>query len=291
MTMHFRVAAIPAAETIFSHIQGQTPYEPACRQVETKFRDVKKIELDLVDVDISALKKCVLEIIEKYGFSGWRQKDGESKTYGGFSLTYNPDHQDGTDPHVSSIGTPKNASDEFFWAATGHHQNLKHSYFDTYGFRVRTPASRIGALGQFIDSFKRPLVRSRVGIIPGENVDPNDAVYKEKDGWHRDEPVFENLRINIPLQTDNSYLFQMEGEEPYHLEVGTGYTWDTHKPHRVFAAKRTKLMRIHLVLGVSPWFDFDPAQDSWTPNDYFGQMHPFDMLAEGLISDRLRVRS
>jgi hypothetical protein len=291
MTMHFKVESIPPAETISHYIQGQTQYEPACQQVRSKFSGARKIELDMVDTDVSELRQCVLDIIEQYGYSGWRHKDGESKTYGGFSLTYNPDHQDGIDPHVSSIGTPKNASDEFFWATTGTHRVLKHSYFDTYGFRVRTPASKIGALGRFIDSFKRPLVRSRVGIIPGENIDPNDAEYKEKDGWHRDEPVFENLRINIPLQTDDSYLFQMEGEEPYHLEVGTAYTWDTHIAHRVFAAKRTKLMRIHLVLGVSPWFDYDPAQDSWMPNDYLGRIHPFDMLAEGLISDKLRVRS
>jgi hypothetical protein len=291
MTVHFNVAAIPAAETIFSHIQGQTPYEAACRGVESKLSESGKVELALLDLDVSELKECVLKIIEQYGFSGWRHKDGESKTYGGFSLTYNPDHQDGLDPHVSSIGTPKNANDQFFWASTERHQNLKHSYFDTYGFRLRTPASRVGCLGRFIDSFARPLVRSRVGIIAGENVDPEDSTYREKEGWHRDEPVFENLRINIPLQTDDSYLFQMEGEEPYHLEVGKAYTWDTHKPHRVFASKPTKLMRIHLVLGVSPWLDFDAAQDSWTPNEYFGRMHPFDMLADGLVSRHLRARA
>ena len=290
MTMHFKVEAIPAAETIFSFMQGQTAYAAACGKVRSMLGEVRKIELDLVDADVGALRACVLEIIGQYGFTGWRHKDGESKTYGGFSLTYNPDHQDGGDPHISSIGTEKNASDEFFWATTGHHHNLKHSYFDTYGFRLRTPASIVGALGRFIDGFSRPLVRSRVGIIPGANIDPTDATYKEKEGWHRDEPVFENLRINIPLQTDDSYLFQMEGEEPYHLETGTAYTWDTHKPHRVFACKPTNLMRIHLVLGVSPWFDFDPSADTWMPNEYFGRMHPFDMLAEGLVSRHLRLR-
>ncbi len=289
MLAEFPVSMVPVTETIFSHIQKRTSYDAACAVVTPNVRDTRKLEMDLVGVDVAALKRSVTDIVEQYGFSGWRHKDGESKTYGGFSLTYNPDHQDALDAHVSSIGTPKNASSEFYWAAVQQHLELKHSYFDTYGFRIRTPASRVGALGAFIDGFQRPLVRSRVGIICGENVDPSDSHYKEKEGWHRDEPVFENLRINIPLQTDENYLFQMEDETPYHLEVGKAYSWDTHKPHRVFAAAPTQTMRIHLVLGVSPWFDYDAAQDSWQPNEYFGKLHPFDMLAEGLISKNLRL--
>lgn len=284
----FPVSVVPTTETIFAHMQRMTSYDAACA-ISPRLRDTRKIEMELVGAAAADLKQSVLEIIEQYGFSGWRHQDGESKTYGGFSLTYNPDHQDSLDPHISSIGTPKNASSEFYWASVQRHAELKHSYFDTYGFRVRTPASKVGALGTLIDGFKRPLVRSRVGIICGENVDPNNKQYKEKEGWHRDEPVFENLRINIPLQTDENYLFQMEDETPYHLEVGKAYSWDTHRPHRVFAAAPTKTMRIHLVLGVSPWFDFDPAEDSWRPNEFFGKVHPFDMLAEGLISQNLRV--
>jgi hypothetical protein len=289
MGLNFRVEEIPLTETIFSFIRKHTHYEEACRSVHTKLRDTRKIELEIVDVDLERLKQSVLDIVRERGFGGWRHKDGESLTYGGFSLTYNPDHQDDLDPHVSTIGTPKNARSEFFWNATARHEHLKHSYFDTYGFRSRTPASQTGYLGEFIDSFTRPMVRSRVGIIPGENVNPDDKTYQEKEGWHRDEPVFENLRINIPLQTDENYAFQMEGEEPYHLEVGKAYTWDTNKPHRVFARGRTTTMRIHLVLGFSPWFDYDAATDTWMPNACFGRVHPFDMAAEGLLSRHLRL--
>jgi hypothetical protein len=289
MNTMFSVGDIPDSETIFSFMRKNTSYGRACGGVHMRLRDAPKIELDLVDVDVERLKQSVLDIVREYGFSGWRHKDGESKTYGGFSLTYNPNHQDGLDPHVSSIGTPKNTRSEFFWNATGRHEALKHSYFDSYGFRMRTPASKTGYLGQFIDSFTRPLVRSRVGIIPGENVDANDKTYQEKEGWHRDEPVFENLRVNIPLQTDENFVFQMEGEEPYHLEVGKAYTWDTNKPHRVFARGSTRTMRIHLVLGFSPWFDYDAENDTWAPNGYFGKLHPFDMVAEGILSRHLRL--
>jgi hypothetical protein len=289
MGPRFFVEEIPQSETIFSFIRKNIAYEHACRSVHSKLGGARKIELEIVDVDIERLKDAVLAIVHDYGFAGWRHKDGESRTYGGFSLTYNPNHQDGLDPHVSSIGTPKNPRSEFFWNATARHESLKHSYFDTYGFRTRTPASQQGYLGEFIDSFTRPLVRSRVGIIPGENVDPDDKTYREKEGWHRDEPVFENLRINIPLQTDENYVFQMEDEEPYHLEVGKAYTWDTNRPHRVFARGRTTTMRIHLVLGFSPWFDYDLEKDAWSANTYFGKIHPFDMAAEGLLSRHLRL--
>src|SRR5580693_5696644 len=254
MNTMFSVPDIPESETIFSFMRKNTNYGRACGVVHMRLHETPKIELELVDVDVERLKQSVLDIVGEYGFSGWRHKDGESKTYGGFSLTYNPNHQDGLNPHVSSIGTPKNMRSEFFWNATGRHEALKHSYFDSYGFRMRTPASKTGYLGQFIDSFTRPLVRSRVGIIPGEN-----------------------------------FVFQMEGEEPYHLEVGKAYTWDTNKPHRVFARGSTRTMRIHLVLGFSPWFDYDAENDTWAPNGYFGRLHPFDMVAEGILSPHLRL--
>ena len=290
MANHFAVESIPSNSTIFSYLKQSTDYERACRAVRTRLRQTEKLELDLLGVDVAELRESVNSIIASHGFGGWRHQGGESSTYGGFSLTYNPDHQDSPDPHVGSIGTPKNLRSEFFWNATGRHAELKHSYFDTYGFRKRTPASRQGALGRFIDSFGKRMIRSRVGIIPGDKIDTSDPAYQHGEGWHRDEPVFENLRINIPLQTDANYVFQMEGGEPYHLEVGTAYSWDTNRPHRVFARGPTKVMRIHLVLGFAPWFDYSDEADEWFPNEFFGRMHPFDMLADGYFSKHLRLR-
>lgn len=288
---HFSVTAIPQSDTIFSFIRKNTGYEQARKSVRPKLKNVRKVELALVDVDVGELLRSVLQIIAEFGFAGWQHQGGQSRSYGGFSLTYNPDHQDKIDPHISSIGTPKNLRSEFFWNSTGRHEVLKHSYFDTYGFRRRTPASRLGYLGKFIDSFRFPIIRSRVGVLRGENIDPANKEYQEKEGWHRDEPVFENLRINIPLQTDPSYVFQMEGEEPYHLEVGKAYTWDTNRPHRVFAIKSSDTLRIHLVLGFSPWFNYSSEEDVWFPNEFFGKIHPLDMVAEGYFSKHIRLAS
>ena len=46
----------------------------------------------------------------------------------------------------------------------------------------------------------------------------------------------------------------------YRLAVGRAYTWDTNRPHRVFCRGGTTATRIHLVLGIAPWFDHDPAE-------------------------------
>ena len=287
--MQFRVQSTPSSETIFHYLARTTTYGSAVRQVSSALMTQSKLELKLVDVDVAALLASVLDIVRTRGFSGWRHKDGESERYGGFSLTYNPDHQDGLDPHVSTIGTPKNAPNEFFWNTTGAHQTPKHSYFDTYGFRARTPASREGALGDFLDTFRRSMVRSRVGIIVGKNIDPTDQTYRDNAGWHRDELVFENVRVNIPLQTDENFVFQMENEKPYHLDVGKAYTWDTNRPHRVFAIGPSSTTRIHLVLGFSPWFDYDAATDMWVQNEFFGRVHPFEIVASGALSPCIRM--
>jgi hypothetical protein len=282
-----RVAEVPPGDTVFSYLRRCTGYDHAARAVRPRRAYGGQIELALVGVDLAALRDAVVEVLSLEGFRGWRHAGGESRRYGGLSLTWNPDHQDSPDPHAGTLGTPRNARDEFFWRRTEHHAELRHSYFDTYGFRRRTPASRHGALGEFLDGFACPLVRSRIGVIPAATADDGPA--PENEGWHRDEPVFENLRVNIPLQTDPGCLFEMEGEAPRHLAVGRAYSWDTHRPHRVFRTGPSTVTRIHLVLGFAPWFDYLPDEDAFRPNFFFGRVHPFDMLAGGMIGRQLRL--
>ena len=283
-----RVAEVPPGDTVFSYLRRRTGYDQALRAVRPRRAYASQLELALVDVSLAALRDAAVEVLALEGFRGWRHAGGESKRYGGLSLTWNPDHQDRPDPHAGTLGTPRNARDEFFWRQMSHHREVRHSYFDTYGFRRRTPASRHGALGAFLDSFICPLIRSRIGVIPGSPTGGGDPAPADE-GWHRDEPVFENLRVNVPLQTDAGFLFEMEGEAPRHLAVGRAYSWDTHRPHRVFRAVSTSVTRIHLVLGFAPWFDYLADEDAFRPNFFFGRVHPFDMLAGGMIGPALRL--
>jgi len=284
-----RLADVPPDMTVFQFIRRVSGYDAAIAQVKPRVGRRGRYAFDLRDDDVQILRQAVEALVAELGFRGWRHSGGESAGYGGLSLTHNPRHQDAPDPHASTLGTPRNARDEFFWSSTGRHEALRDSYFDTYGFNTRTAAARRGALGDFLDGFTRTLIRSRIGIIPGAAVDAEDPAYLAREGWHRDEPVFENLRLNIPLATDPNFVFQMAGEPAYHLATGKAYTWDTHRPHRVFCRGRTQATRIHLVLGFAPWFDYLAAEEAWIANEFFGHVHPFDMVAEGLLNPSIRA--
>lgn len=247
------------------------------------------------DLDLEALKQSIDDSMEKYGRHPWKTADGSRMVYSGFSLTYNPTHQDGIDPNASSLGTPKNKRGEFFYGSTANHENLKNSYFDTYAFNKRTPSASEGYLSDILDTCKRTIVRSRMMILDGSYFDDElinqykmSAKQDSQFGWHRDETIFENLRLNIPITGNESFVFEMENEEPYFLQPGLAYTWDTNIPHRVWCREKTKVQRYNLVIGVSPWFDFDESTQEWKPNQYLGKISPLDMMEQGLIFDWLK---
>jgi len=290
MTMQpIRIADVPPAMTVFQYLRARTDYAAAVAACIPRVGRRGRFAFDLGGVDLDAIRDQVVAALERRGFRGWRHAGGESRSYGGMSLTWNPEHQDAPDPEASTLGTPRNARDAFFWNSTEGHAALRDSYFDSYGFRRRTELAATGPLGSFVDGFSRSLVRSRVGVIPGAAVDAADGDYLAREGWHRDEPVFETLRLNIPLVTDPNFVFQMAGEPAYHLETGRAYTWDTNRPHRVFCRGATRTTRIHLVLGFAPWFDYLPDEEAWVPNAHFGRTHPFDLLAQGLLHPAIRL--
>ena len=173
----------------------------------------------------------------------------------------------------------------------------KGDYYDTYGFRRLTPAATHGALGVLLRGFLLSPVRSRLSVIGANRSEASQHNF----GWHRDESIFQNLRINIPVWTAPEYLLEIETRqleiptspsptcETHHLACGQAYSWDTNQPHRVFARSLTPQSRCHLVVGLSPWFDYDPVADSWVPNAYFGEVHPHDLVAKGLAHPLIRA--
>ena len=237
----------------------------------------KSVEIDL-NLDTDKLEQSVNNILQTYNPRGWQTKSQTVDFYKSISLTSNPNHQDNIDETVSSIGTPKNEMGDFYYNQTHRHKFLKDSYYDTFGFTKLTPAAKIGELGNLISKIKRTIVRSRISTIVGET-----APIDNTSGWHRDEPVFINLRLNIPVTTSDEFFFEMKDVKPYNLKVGKLYSWDTNLPHRVSSSVNTSNTRTHLVIGVSPWYDYDRENDTWAPNEFFGNKHPFDMLIDGDI--------
>jgi hypothetical protein len=282
----FYVADVPESKTISSWLKQETNWTELMNATKPrqKYPNILKFTID--DFDPSLMAEAMLEATRIYGDYGWQSKEGAAKSYSGFSLVYNPNHQDNLDCHASTLGTPKNPMDKFFWNSIENHSMLKNSYFDGYGFNVPTPASQYGIIGTFMKRSKRTRVRSRVGILNGPAY--NEQI-KNKAGWHKDEPIFENLRINIPVTSSPDYLFEFEDRNPVHLDVGYAYSFDSYNSHRVYTNSLNKHRRIHFVLGFSPWWDYLPDEQAWVQNEFYGTKHPFDMLVDGDIFEGLQL--
>lgn len=150
-------------------------------------------------------------------------------------------------------------------------QRNKNTYSDSYGYCYRTPSSRHGLLGEFLDSSKRLYVRSRIATLK--------APYYVH--WHNDENIFFNTRVNIPVNASLQCFIHIASEENiFANDPGLMFCWDTEVPHKVSLAKGEG-ERTAIVAGFSPWFDFDAKTGVWRSNEFYGVAHPFEMFEEG----------
>lgn len=295
----FRVRDLPREHAVIRSIAARTDFERACAGVKPSRGTAGLIELALPEALLRRLRSAAREAIELHGLHGWLSSDGRETggSYRSLSLTYNPDLKDPgvTDVHQSTLGTSVNRPSEFYYGSVQRFAALKNTYFDTYGFRLPTPAAGVGALGEFLSGFRLSPVRSRLSALMGAQT----GTASFSTGWHRDEPVFENLRINIPLVSHRHYRLQIEhardrpeersdSMSDHFLAPGKAYTFDTHLPHRVYGRAPRTVDRIHLVLGFSPWFRYDRTTDSWAPNEFYGRVHPFDIARSGALHPALR---
>jgi hypothetical protein len=283
----------PGDYVISGGLERQAPFK---KSTLASINTQPLIKLAMSNVDIDRLIKSTYEAMEVYG--SWNYQLGNNKVdagYGGIGLSYNPDVSN-SDIHQQVQGNPNPAKGKANPFSTltpeeGKIYSKRNSHYDTYGLSYRTPASKHGYLGSFLDTCKRTMVRSAVRIIYADQEGP---VGKDKYAgvtWHRDESMFENLRVNIPLITDPIFLLEQEGHPPVHLEAGYAYSWDTNILHRAYAKERAPKHRIHLMLGFSCWWDFDEATGNWKQNEFFNKKHPKDMLIEGDVIPGLKLAS
>lgn len=244
-----------------------------------------------IDEPREAYRRCCEEVGELHGFS---TADGRRNAYVGFSVTWNPEHIDRLEPFYSTLGTPRNRTEEFFaLARPGEEPLRKNSYWDAYGFNAVHPviARHFDLL---FERFALTPIRSRAATLRhGER----ERITSDEFMWHLDESAFCNLRLNIPLFTAPVYRMEIDSEYRHpslperrvglnlrwqgHLAVGSCYSWDTELTHRIYAVGAPATDRVHLVLGFSPWFDYDAHERVWRSNAWYGKVHPLDLWAGG----------
>lgn len=243
-------------------------------------------EFDLDELGLPSaeeLLEATIAIEKELGeLKGWRSNYKESTSYKGFSLVYNPTL--GVDPYAT-LGDPRLTQNFSRTLGTGNLTTLKNSYHDTYRFSKVHPVVE-KHYKKLLDRCNCKLTRSRVSYI----FPVDDSIYNYN--YHRDEFPFQNLRVNIPLQTDESYILEVTGTDEYgnglelrkHLEVGKCYIWNTRIPHRVVATTKPKSdkPRIHIVLGFTPWINVSDDNESYEKSEFFG-IQPFDLLKPGKL--------
>lgn len=292
--MHeFFLDEIPSTSTVAGWLKANTDWVRLGETTRVRRMHPKMMRFRIEDLDLPAMQTSIKEALTLYGDHRWRTGSGTDAHYSGFSLTYNPELRESVDLHASTLGTTATSADRLGdYDDMGDSDEVKDTYYDTYGFRVPTPASAHGELGRFMERSVATRVRSRLAIIDGSK-----HMYRHRFmGWHVDEPIYQNLRINVPITTSEKFMFQFEGDEPMHLEPGYAYAFDPHIRHRVFSTERSPVRRVHLVLGFSPWWDYDSERRSWRTNRFYGVKHPLDMLTDGeiirgLVSDDSRPAS
>jgi hypothetical protein len=224
--------------------------------------------------DHETILKSVLDIKEQIGLQGWITNGVESDTYKGFSLSYNPNFYDQNTSIYHQTWGAKELTQSFGRInGLGLHTFVKNTYYDTFAFRKIDHLIESN-LGFLLKKFKLPILRSRVAFFS-----LNRVPFPEN-GWHVDEPPCDLLRLNIPLQTHENHVLEIKGQDEYgntldlqkHLAVGKAYIWNTRIPHRVTLTKKMlfPFERIHMVLGLGTWVNYNPTNDSFSKSDIHG---------------------
>jgi hypothetical protein len=281
-----RTADVPRFLSVFSYIKYRTDIE---RRFKRLPQPVDQVLAQPLALDVTVLQQAGQQALAQYGSYGWLSSQGRSgSSYQSLSLTHNPHTND---PNVtefnSTLGSSFINNQSFFygnvrtWLAL--RGCMKNSYYDSYAFNQPNTVM-LALFGNLHSHFRRTMIRSRLSVIRAHARDSVNPDYL----LHRDEPVYENVRINIPLTASPNHYLQYRSED-INLELGKAYTWDTNQPHRVHGVDSTD--RINLVLGFSPWFDYDTEQQAWVSNEYYGECHPIEMVQQGWIADIITVQN
>ena len=233
------------------------------------------------------LYESVKAVEAEIGTQGFMINGKESEGYGGFSLVYNPNYK-GANPSLyhQTLGDPlllTAASQNENQEANSQIYEGKDSYYDTYGFTCRMPIIEKHFGGVF-NKINGAVMRSRVSYLDSARFDFNNP----KQNWHIDEYAWQMIRIIIPVKTSDNFVIRINGDdglgntienEEFAPELGKVYLWNNRIPHQMAPLEVRDDPRIYIIIGFSPWFNFEDGE--YVPNDNWG--YPISTIVENTL--------
>lgn len=254
------------------------------QQVGWQHQDAEDETLTLpgVSFDAVAAQEEVNELFRRVSPVYWKSQ--QPGALHGLSITYNPD-ADPSEWHHGSFGSSKyrhmRPEDYFVAPMADAPTAAKGGYLDALSFRRRLPQlAGLQTIERLLDGFNFPVVRSTVRVIDGLCANPTQT---PDGGMHTDSPTTELLRINVCITGTEDFGLQYASGTLIKDKPGRIVVVNTDRMHRAWVAKRTDFLRAHLIIDVAPWLAYDPQEDAWSTNQYFGKVHPFEMVRAGLI--------
>lgn len=280
-TVAFKNIDCPSNKTFIEYVKENSDWNSAVSSFDNIKFESKELMLDPVKNHKDILSDCI-DLMNEVSPIRWQSRM-VYPVYG-LSLTYNPDTSEEFWKSLAfgNVRYRHMSHEDYYNGPTKDRPSAeKNDYLDSYGMRKVLPqVMSKPTLSSFLNSFSLPIIKSTLRVIDGNET----TITTDQDGgMHTDDSVFECLRLNICLSNDGSFGIQYEGEDPYVPSPGDGYAVDTDRRHRVVSLKRSRLHRAHLVLGFAPWLDYNSEDDSWSFNEYYGKVHPLDMVKQRLI--------
>lgn len=270
---------IPPDQTAINFIKTRCPWDEAVKDIGRRFEPGLFFD---PKINAPRLLAEIYELYREIGAIAWRSQS--SLSLYGLSLSYNPSHRRDC-WHTESFGHPRyqaHSRYDYFGAVERDIENrLKDDYLDSLGFRKLIP-ELVGKPGlrDLFARFSLPVVRSTARTINGCLTYPTIA---GDGGMHRDDSPFEVLRINIPLTDSELFGIQYLGQQPQMFEIGKALVINADHPHRAYIAAVSTTQRTNLIVGVTPWLDYDHQRGVWSLNNHFGRVHPYDLILLGEV--------
>lgn len=274
-------ADVPDDKTVMAYIKTKLNWNEAVL-------DVGGVREDIIEEPIKRINNSdfilndVYDIYLALGAVNWQSRDA-CNLYG-LSLSYNRNNAESS-WKLGSFGEPRyQVFDSYSYYNVVEHDinnRVKGDYLDSLGFRAIHPiVNSKRYLSAVFNTFALPVHRVTARTINGTF---SCVTAPGTGGMHRDESYFESLRINVCLSNNGCFGLQYLNKNPTFSIAGDVNFINTMVLHRPYIVERCNFQRTHLIINVSPWLDYDATNDCWSPNKYFGKMHPIEMVKQGLM--------